>query len=121
MLRDKPSCPDCGLTLMGAEAANYPEHGYGDCAPGCWCYGTCWAGSEGTCWTICETCKIALDGCPHGRGGLRITRKFGQAVWVGDARIVIRPGPSPNQVRIQIQAPTTTVIQREEIRHRGTP
>lgn len=113
MRLDLAPCGRCGLAKGNPTTK---DHGYGDCAAGCWCYGVCWGGPDGACWELCRSCGIALDGCPHGRGGLHITRKFGEAVWIGNARVVVRQGPSINQVRVQIQAPNDVTIVREELR-----
>lgn len=109
-------CSKCGLPLGDTKGAN--GHGFGDCAPECWCYAVCWSAADGECWSLCRACHRALDGCPHGRGGLHLTRRFGEALWIGDARVTIQRGPGSNQIRVQIQAPASIAIHREEAAER---
>ena len=49
------------------------------------------------------------------RGSLTLTRCEGEALWVGDVRIVISEIRS-HRVRVVVQAPKEVVIEREEVR-----
>lgn len=107
-------CPRCGLPLA---PTGHESHGFGDCPDNCWCYGACWSEHDrGACWTpVCPKCQRLLDTCPHGTGGLHLTRKFGQHFWIDDACVTLQPGPSAGQVRVQVQAPEHVRIMRDEL------
>lgn len=47
---------------------------------------------------------------------LVLTRKIGEAIWVGDARITLLEIRSRDKIRIAIDAPKEVSVDREEVR-----